>query len=47
VGQVAAITTAGLNFAHVTVAEPAPPQFGYVRADGSFIRLAATEAADF
>src|SRR5690242_11836941 len=36
--------TEQLRFSHVTVAEPAPTQFGYVRADGSFLPLAQQPA---
>ena len=32
--------TAELDFSHVKLAESAPPQFGYVRTDGSFLPLA-------
>ena len=32
--------TAQLDFSHIALAESAPPQFGYVRADGSFQPLA-------
>lgn len=50
VAQVAALTTADLDFPHVIVGEPTPPQFGYVRDDGSFLPLAqpsdAQPAAD-
>jgi hypothetical protein len=40
VGQVAELTTAQIGFSHAVIAEPAPPQFGYVRDDGSFLPLA-------
>jgi len=46
VGQVAALTASELDFSHVIIGEPAPPQFGYVRDDGSFIPLAQQPAAD-
>lgn len=36
--------TEQLRFSHVTVGEPAPTQFGYVRADGSFLPLAQQTA---
>ena len=29
-----------IRFSHVTLGDAAPPQFGYVRADGSFLPLA-------
>ena len=38
--QVAALTPADLDFSHVVIGEPTPPQFGYVRDDGSFMPLA-------
>jgi len=31
---------AQIRFSHVTVGDAAPPQFGYVRTDGSFLPLA-------
>jgi hypothetical protein len=40
----AAPATETLRFSHVTVDEPAPTQFGYVRADGSFLPLAQQPA---
>lgn len=36
----AAPASAQIAFSHVTVGDAAPPQFGYVRADGSFVPLA-------
>jgi len=36
--------TGKYSFSHVTVDEPAPMQFGYVRADGSFLPLAPQSA---
>jgi len=32
--------SAQIRFSHVTLGDAAPPQFGYVRADGSFLPLA-------
>jgi hypothetical protein len=37
---------ATVNFSHVTVGEPAAPQFGYVRADGSFLPLARQQDSE-
>ena len=39
VGQDLAPMTAQIVFSHVVIEDPAPPQFGYVRDDGSFIPL--------
>ena len=36
----ATTVVAQVDFSHVTVGELDPPQFGYVRADGSFLPLA-------
>ena len=36
--------TERLDFSHVVVGEPPTPQFGYVRADGSFQPLADAKA---
>jgi|SRR5689334_9045760 len=40
----AAPVTEPFGFSHATVGEPAPTQFGYVRADGSFLPLAQQPA---
>jgi hypothetical protein len=40
----AAPVTAELDFSHVVLGDSAPPQFGYVRADGSFLPLAQQPA---
>ena len=40
VAQGPAPMTAQMDFSHVVVEDPAPPQFGYVRDDGSFMPLA-------
>lgn len=39
-GQVVELTRVQMEFSHVVVAEPASPQFGFIRADGSFLPLA-------
>ena len=39
VSQVAPVSSR-LDFSHVALVEPDAPQFGYVRADGSFVPLA-------
>jgi hypothetical protein len=44
VGQAAMPITAELDFSHVVLGETTPPQFGYVRNDGSFIPLAQQSA---
>jgi len=46
VGHTTIPVTAELDFSHVILGEPAPPQFGYVRADGSFMPLARQPASD-
>ena len=40
VGQASIPVTAELDFSHVVFGEATPTQFGYVRADGSFLPLA-------
>jgi hypothetical protein len=40
----AAPVTAELDFSHVILGETDPPQFGYVRADGTFLPLAQQPA---
>ena len=37
--------SAELDFSHVALVEPEPPQFGYVRTDGSFVPLARQSTA--
>jgi len=45
-GQAAIPVTAELDFSHVLLKDATPPQFGYVRNDGSFMPLAQEPALE-